>query len=73
MSCLTTRVVIPKHIELSHFVAEDNIGKGGSPKKYRLVFYSTVCHRGQYVHSGHYVSIIWDRQNNQYALSRDFL
>jgi uncharacterized UBP type Zn finger protein len=36
------------------------------PKNYRLVFYSTVCHRGEYVQSGHYVSIIWDRQNDRY-------
>jgi ubiquitin C-terminal hydrolase len=38
----------------------------GERKRYRLEFYSTVCHRGQYVHSGHYVSIIWDRQLSQW-------
>ena len=62
---LTDRVVIPKYIELSHFITEElgaSLDKG-SQKRYRLVFYSTVCHRGQYIHSGHYVSIIWDRQN----------
>lgn len=55
-------VLIPKYIELSNFIAEEDTKGKGSPKKYRLVFYSTICHRGQYVHSGHYVSIVWDRQ-----------
>jgi uncharacterized UBP type Zn finger protein len=39
----------------------------GVQKQYRLVFYSTVCHRGQYVQSGHYVSIVWDRQHDRYT------
>jgi len=59
-----SRVVIPKYIELSNFVSQE----ASSEKQYRLVFYSTVCHRGQYVQSGHYVSIVWDRQNDMYDL-----
>ena len=66
---LIYRVVIPKYIELSNFVTEDEETMcDGLPKKYRLVFYSTVCHRGQYVQSGHYVSIVYDRQNEMYSL-----
>ena len=67
---LMNRVIIPKYIELSNFVTQEENLKGGPPKKYRLVFYSTVCHRGQYVHSGHYVSIVWDGQNDRYFTSR---
>lgn len=62
------RVVIPKYIELSNFVSQEASSEGEEGKKYRLVFYSTVCHRGQYVQSGHYVSIVWDRQNDMYDL-----
>jgi len=61
------RVVIPKYIELSNFVSQEDASKQGVEKQYRLVFYSTVCHRGQYVQSGHYVSIVWDRQNDMFA------
>jgi hypothetical protein len=66
VTALTCSICIPKYIELSNFVThdEDKLG-GGVQKKYRLVFYSTVCHRGQYVHSGHYVSVIWDRQTER--------
>ena len=60
------RVAIPKYIELSNFVTEEDTMPDGSPKRYRLVFYSTVCHRGQYVHSGHYVSIVYDRQSEMF-------
>lgn len=60
------RIVIPKYIELSNFVTQEEEKLGGPPKRYQLVFYSAVCHRGRYVQSGHYISIIWDRQNEQY-------
>ena len=69
LTCLTLgfRVVIPKFIELSNFVTDEDDSNGKPTKQYRLVFYSTVCHRGQYVHSGHYVTIVWDRQNDRYC------
>jgi uncharacterized UBP type Zn finger protein len=60
--------VIPKVIELTNLVTDEDEKGKKSKKKYRLVFYSTVCHRGQYVQSGHYVTIVWDRQNDRYPL-----
>jgi hypothetical protein len=66
MTVLTGSICIPKYIELSNFVTHDEDKmSGGIQKKYRLVFYSTVCHRGQYVSSGHYVSVVWDRQTER--------
>jgi uncharacterized UBP type Zn finger protein len=61
------RVVISKYIELSNFVSQEEGSQNNfEPRKYRLVFYSAVCHRGEYVQSGHYISIVWDRQNDTY-------
>lgn len=66
MTILMTSICIPKYIELSNFVTHDEDKLGGEQqKKYQLVFYSAVCHRGQYVQSGHYVSVVYDAQNER--------
>lgn len=68
MPILMASICIPKYIELSNFVTHDEDKLGSEQqKKYQLVFYSTVCHRGQYVQSGHYVSVVYDAQNERYA------
>ncbi|CUS10937.1 unnamed protein product [Tuber aestivum] len=55
------RVDIPLQIALPTFVADDEMGgddDGPLYGNFKLVLQSAVCHRGNSVHSGHYVALI---------------
>ncbi len=56
------RVIIPSVIDLPHFVADDD--QDDEPALYgnfRLILESAVCHRGKSINSGHFVSMIANR------------
>lgn len=54
------RVDIPLQIALPTFVADDAMGEDDGPLygSFKLVLQSAICHRGNSVHSGHYVALI---------------
>ncbi|PWW78154.1 cysteine proteinase [Tuber magnatum] len=55
------RVDIPLQIALPTFVADDEMGgddDGPLYGNFKLVLQSAVCHRGNSVHSGHYIALI---------------
>ncbi|KAK9450455.1 ubiquitin carboxyl-terminal hydrolase-domain-containing protein [Limtongia smithiae] len=61
------KVIIPEVINFPHFVAEDphehGQSEGGEDAlfgNFRLVLEAAVCHRGNSVNSGHYISIVRD-------------
>ena len=57
-----THVDIPLEIGLPHFIHPDTMAEeGGTYGNFKLVLQSVVCHRGQYVTSGHYVSLVRDQ------------
>ena len=55
------RVDVPLQIALPTFVADDEMGgddDGPLYGNFKLVLQSAVCHRGNSVHSGHYIALI---------------
>jgi hypothetical protein len=52
-----TYIDIPESLTLPHFIVDDrHVEEGGLNAEYRLELQSVVCHRGDSLHSGHYVS-----------------
>ncbi|KAJ8097390.1 ubiquitin carboxyl-terminal hydrolase-domain-containing protein [Lipomyces tetrasporus] len=55
------KVLIPEVIEFPHFVADDhNRERDALYGNFRLVLEAAVCHRGNSVTSGHYISLVRD-------------
>ena len=54
-----THIDVPLEIGLPHFVQDDNSSEDGPIfGNFKLSLQSVVCHRGNSVHSGHYVSLV---------------
>ncbi|KAH9910082.1 ubiquitin carboxyl-terminal hydrolase-domain-containing protein [Xylariomycetidae sp. FL2044] len=52
-----TYIDIPDSLRLPHFIANERyVEEGGLSAEYKLVLQSVVCHRGDSLHSGHYIS-----------------
>jgi len=51
-----TYIDIPESLTLPHFIVGDRHVEGGLNTEYRLELQSVVCHRGDSLQSGHYVS-----------------
>ncbi|KAI0120173.1 cysteine proteinase [Nemania sp. FL0031] len=52
-----TYIDIPDSLRLPHFILDDrHLEEGGLTAEYKLVLQSVVCHRGDSLHSGHYIS-----------------
>ncbi|KAK3997546.1 ubiquitin carboxyl-terminal hydrolase 14 [Cladorrhinum sp. PSN332] len=50
-----TQIDIPDSLRLPHFMLADQ-GPGELSQEYKLVLQSVVCHRGDSLHSGHYIA-----------------
>lgn len=55
---LDTFVDIPTEIGLPHFIQDDNMEDGPIQGNFKLSLQALVCHRGNSVDSGHYISIV---------------
>ncbi len=56
---LSTQVDIPTEIGLPHFISDDNMDEDGPLYgNFKLSLQSVVCHRGNSVNSGHYISLV---------------
>lgn len=65
-----TPIIIPEFIDFTPFTDRDStIGKTG--RQVRLRLESAVCHRGQHVGSGHYISVSRGTAPNQWLLFDD--
>jgi hypothetical protein len=52
-----TFIDIPDSLRLPHFIVDDrHVEENGLSTDYKLVLQSVICHRGDSVHSGHYIS-----------------
>ncbi|KAJ2991398.1 hypothetical protein NUW58_g2526 [Xylaria curta] len=52
-----TYIDIPDSLRLPHFIVDDrHVQENGLTAEYKLVLQSVVCHRGDSLHSGHYIS-----------------
>ncbi|KAI1153633.1 cysteine proteinase [Nemania diffusa] len=52
-----TYIDIPDSLRLPHFILDDRrVEENGLTAEYKLVLQSVVCHRGDSLHSGHYIS-----------------
>ncbi|KAI0898024.1 cysteine proteinase [Annulohypoxylon nitens] len=52
-----TYIDIPDSLRLPHFIVDERqVEESGLAADYKLVLQSVVCHRGDSLHSGHYVS-----------------
>ncbi|TGJ80201.1 hypothetical protein E0Z10_g8564 [Xylaria hypoxylon] len=52
-----TYIDIPDSLRLPHFIIDDrHVEGGGLTAEYKLELQSVVCHRGDSLHSGHYIS-----------------
>lgn len=52
-----TYIDIPDSLRLPHFIVDDrHVEEGGLTAEYKLVLQSVVCHRGDSLHSGHYIA-----------------
>ncbi|KAI1111079.1 ubiquitin carboxyl-terminal hydrolase-domain-containing protein [Nemania sp. NC0429] len=52
-----TYIDIPDSLRLPHFILDDrHVEEAGLTAEYKLVLQSVVCHRGDSLHSGHYIS-----------------
>lgn len=60
-----TYIDIPLEIALPHFIHDDSMDENGAAfGNFKLSLQSVVCHRGQRVDSGHYVSLVRGRAPN---------
>lgn len=56
---LATRIDIPTEIGLPHFISDDKMNEDGPIYgNFKLSLQSVVCHRGNSVESGHYISLV---------------
>lgn len=57
---LNTFIDIPDSLRLPHFMVADDAKDGQDPnglsQGYKLVLQSAICHRGESIHSGHYIA-----------------
>ncbi|KAK8855535.1 cysteine proteinase [Apiospora arundinis] len=54
-----TFIDIPDSLRLPHFIVDDrHVEENGLSTDYKLVLQSVVCHRGDSLHSGHYISFV---------------
>ncbi|KAL2191360.1 cysteine proteinase [Thermothelomyces heterothallicus CBS 203.75] len=57
---LNTFIDIPDSLRLPHFMVVDDAKEGQDPnglsQGYKLVLQSAICHRGESIHSGHYIA-----------------
>ncbi|KAH8664088.1 ubiquitin carboxyl-terminal hydrolase-domain-containing protein [Xylariales sp. PMI_506] len=52
-----TYIDIPDSLRLPHFIVDErHVQEGGLSTEYKLILQSVVCHRGDSLHSGHYIS-----------------
>lgn len=52
-----TYIDIPDSLRLPHFIVDErHVEENGLSQDYKLVLQSVVCHRGDSLHSGHYIS-----------------
>ncbi|KAI1377440.1 cysteine proteinase [Hypoxylon crocopeplum] len=52
-----TYIDIPDSLRLPHFIVDErHVEENGLTTDYKLVLQSVVCHRGDSLHSGHYIS-----------------
>ncbi|KAI1328796.1 cysteine proteinase [Xylariaceae sp. FL0255] len=52
-----TYIDIPEQLKLPRFIIDDrHVEEGGLAADYKLVLQSVVCHRGDSLHAGHYIS-----------------
>ncbi|KAL7625660.1 hypothetical protein AAE478_004880 [Parahypoxylon ruwenzoriense] len=52
-----TYIDIPDSLRLPHFIIDErHVEENGLAAEYKLVLQSVVCHRGDSLHSGHYIS-----------------
>ncbi|ETS80203.1 hypothetical protein PFICI_07732 [Pestalotiopsis fici W106-1] len=52
-----TYIDIPDSLRLPHFIVDErHVEESGLSQEYKLVLQSVVCHRGDSLHSGHYIS-----------------
>lgn len=52
-----TYIDIPDSLRLPHFIVDErHVEDHGLSQEYKLVLQSVVCHRGDSLHSGHYIS-----------------
>ncbi|KAK6463676.1 ubiquitin carboxyl-terminal hydrolase-domain-containing protein [Scheffersomyces coipomensis] len=56
------RIIIPPFIDLPQFVADDVDDE--TPGNYRLILESAVCHRGNSINSGHFISVVRKDSDN---------
>ena len=60
-----TYIDIPLEIALPHFIHDDNMNEDGAAfGNFKLSLQSVVCHRGEQVNSGHYISLVRGRAPN---------
>ena len=65
-----THIDIPSEIGLPHFISDDSLVETVSPfGNFKLSLQSVVCHRGNSVDSGHYVSIV--RNSDPYTVENE--
>ena len=60
----STHIDIPLEIGLPHFIQDDTVPDGAGFGNFKLSLQSVVCHRGDRVDSGHYVSLIRGEASN---------
>ena len=51
-----TFIDIPDSLRLPHFISDEQAEENVLSAEYKLVLQSVVCHRGDSLHSGHYIS-----------------
>ena len=51
-----TFIDIPDSLRLPHFISDEQAEENELSAEYKLVLQSVVCHRGDSLHSGHYIS-----------------
>lgn len=56
---LNTQIDIPIEIGVPHFIQDDQLEEAGALHgNFKLSLQSVVCHRGNSVHSGHYIALV---------------
>lgn len=68
---LNTFIDIPTEIGLPHFIQDDKLDENGPLYgNFKLSLQSVVCHRGNSVDSGHYVSLVRGANSNLHSTSQ---
>lgn len=68
-----THIDIPLEIGLPHFIQDDAMSEDGPAfGNFKLSLQSAVCHRGNSVNSGHYVSLVRSHEQDTDSLNGEF-